>query len=141
QLTRYSCDDINRVVTSTDALTRSTVTHFDLAGVPTSLTDAKGQTTNLSYDAAYQLLGIDYLDAGTPDVQFAYNSMGARTAMTDGVGTTLYNYDSLLRPTSIVDGQGHAITYTYDLASRLTGITYPYNGSSVRSVGRGYNNA
>ncbi len=70
-------------------------------------------------------------------VSYAYNNLGLRTQMTDGTGTSRYSYDSLNRPITTTDGVGKTITYTYDLGSRLTGITYPYNGSSVRTVTEG----
>ena len=50
--------------------------------------------------------------------------------MTDGTGMSHYSYDSLHRLTSTTDGAGNTISYTYDLASNQTGITYP-NGKTV----------
>ncbi len=141
QTTRYSFDDINRVITTTDPLTRSTQLSLDLAGNPAVFTDTMTRTATLSYDNSYQLLGLTYSSCITCNVSYKYDPLGRRTSMTDSLGVSLYSYDSLNRPITVRDGLSQTITYTYDLGSRLTGITYPYNGSSVRTVTRGYNNA
>ncbi len=143
--TRYSYDDINRITTVTDPLTHTTSYSYDLVGNLAIMTDALSShlTTTYGYDNAYQLTGITYHDGGTtPNVSYAYNSLGLRTQMSDGSGTSLYSYDSLDRPLSVQDGAGHVITYTYDPGSRLTAITYPkLGGSGGVTMTRGYNDA
>jgi RHS repeat-associated protein len=142
QSTLYGFEDINRRVVVTDALGRVSSGAYDLAGATTTITDARGLTTTLGYDAAYQLRNITYHDSGTtPNVSFDYNTLGMRTVMTDGTGTSLYTYDSLNRLKSVQDGNSKTVSYGYDLASRLTSITYPYNGISTRTVTRGHDNA
>src|SRR5256885_2172817 len=47
--------------------------------------------------------------------------------MTDGSGTSTYQYDSLHRITQSINGAGQAVGYGYDLKGQLTSITYPGN--------------
>jgi RHS repeat-associated protein len=63
-------------------------------------------------------------------VKYEYNTNGDRTTMTDGTGTTTYEYDQLDRLTATKDGHGNTTGYEYDLANEQTKITYP-NGKSV----------
>src|ERR1700687_2262983 len=49
---------------------------------------------------------------------------GEILSMADGTGTTTNVYDSR-RLTTQTDGAGHAVSYSYDLSGRLTGIAYP----------------
>src|SRR5208283_158406 len=87
--------------------------------------------------------------------QFAYNTSGELTQITDPLGhpayiqyystgliqsitdaqsnTTSYAYDARGNRTSVVDpinGSAHPTTFAYDVMNRLTGITYP-DGTSV----------
>jgi YD repeat-containing protein len=57
-------------------------TAFDASGNPLSSVDPLGQTTTFAHDALNRLIGIDYSDAGTPDVAYAYDAHGNRTSMT-----------------------------------------------------------
>jgi YD repeat-containing protein len=58
--------------------------------------------------------------------------------MTDGTGTTTNNWDSLGRLTSSTNGAGATVGYGYDLAGRITSITYPGTTGIVK---RGYDEA
>jgi RHS repeat-associated protein len=139
QTTLYTYDDVNRINTVTDPLNRTASSAYDLVGNTTVITDARSLTTTYGYDNAYQLTGITYHDSGTtPNVSYVYDNLGRRTVMTDGTGTSLYYYDSLNRLTSYQNGAGNSMGYGYDLASRITSITYP--GTS-HTVTRGYDDA
>ena len=50
--------------------------------------------------------------------------------MTDGTGTTTYDYDQLDRLIESKDGHGDTTGYEYNLANEQTKITYP-NGKAV----------
>ncbi len=50
--------------------------------------------------------------------------------MTDSTGTTTYQYDSLGRPTVVIDSAGNILYGTYDLAGNRTSMQYP-NGHTV----------
>jgi RHS repeat-associated protein len=137
QTTLYSYDTFNRLAQVTTPLTVTAAYSYDPAGLTKVLTDANGLPTTFGYDAANQLTSVTYGDGTTPNVSFAYNVLGQRTTMTDGTGTSLYTYDSLARLKSVQNGAGATVGYGYDLAGRLTTLTYP--GS--HAITRGYNDA
>lgn len=62
-------------------------------------TDARGANATRSYNKRGLPTNVDYVAAGgavaTPNVSFTYDANGNRLTMTDGVGTTTYNYDTL----------------------------------------------
>jgi len=133
QTTRYAYDRRHRLLSSSDPLSRTTSYTYDLASRLTGQTDALGRQTTLGYDAAGAVTSLGYSDGSTPNVAWAYDVLGQRTVLTDGSGTTSYAYDSLGRPVSVQDGSGRTVGYGYDLAGRLTGLTYPGAGTVVYS--------
>ena len=71
------------------------------------------------------------MDGSIPTQEdFAYDLDGRRTSMTDGTGTTTYQYDSVGRTTSTQDSFGDVIDSDFDLRGDRTSITYP-NGHTV----------
>jgi RHS repeat-associated protein len=123
--TTFTYDALDRKISETDPAGRTTTYGYDRSGRQTTLTDAAARSTTLRYDDASQLQEIDYSAAGTADVDYDYDPLGRRTRMLDGSGTSTYAYDSLHRLTSTTDGSGRQLRYAYDLADRLTKITYP----------------
>lgn len=123
--TTFTYDALDRKTSETDPAGRTTTYGYDRSGRQTTLIDAAARTTTLRYDDASQLQEIDYSAAGTHDVDYDYDPLGRRTRMLDGTGTSTYAYDSLHRLTSATDGSGRQLRYAYDLADRLTKITYP----------------
>jgi RHS repeat-associated protein len=129
----YAYNGLNRLVGATEAvsstnpITRSY--QYDAAGNLTVITDAVGLTTTFGYDNANRLAGINYHDGTTPNVTLGYSPLGLRTMMTDGMGTTLYTYDSLDRLTQsqvqFAGGPLKTVGYGYDLADNLTSLAYP----------------
>ena len=113
--------------TTTPALVRTYT--YDSLGRLKITTDPSGATTTNSYDALGRLIGIDYSDAATPDVTYAYDRNGNRTTMIDGTGTTTYTYDEMNRPTSIA-APGGTVGYRYDLDGNRRKVIYP-DGTAV----------
>jgi RHS repeat-associated protein len=146
--TTYAYDARNELISQTDPLRRTTGYTYDLLGNRLTQTDANQKTTRYAYDAANQLTNITYNDPSTPDVSYSYDGAGRRISMTDGTGTSTYGYDSLGRLTSAstpgpiarlapsvaysagqnldtILGDSEIVNYGYDLADRVTTITYP----------------
>lgn len=128
--TSYGYDPLDRLISSSDPLHRTTHYDYDGAGNRTSLTDPSGRTTNFGYDEANQLTETTYSDGKTPNVNYGYDTNGQRISMADGTGTTTYTYDSLHRLIKSTNGAGASVAYDYDLAGRVTALTYP-NGKTV----------
>ncbi|MGO9490500.1 MAG: RHS repeat-associated core domain-containing protein [Solirubrobacteraceae bacterium] len=109
---------------------RKTRYAYDHDGHRLSLENAEKATTIDKYDADGRLTEVSYSDGKTPAVNYEYNGDGLRTNMTDGTGSTAYEYDELDRLDKTTDGHGDTVTYEYDLANEPTKITYP-NGKAV----------
>jgi YD repeat-containing protein len=103
-----------------------------------TVTDARGAQATMTYNKRRLVTGISYqVPSGveaTPDVTFEYDGAGNRTLMTDGEGSTAYNYDTLSRLTSetrqihIGDvNRSYALTYGYTLKGQLKSVTDPFN--------------
>jgi RHS repeat-associated protein len=140
--TAYAYDPLARVISVTDPLGRTTSYTYDGVGNQLTLTDPSSQTTTESYDAADELVAINYSggvtllainqsDAATPNVTLTYDSDGQRTSMIDGTGTSSWIYDSLHRVTSMTNGAGSTVGYSYDLKGQLTGLSYPSSRQNV----------
>ena len=123
-VTTYAYDHAGRLTGVTDPLERETTITYDAAGNPATRTDATGQTTTYTYDVLNRVTAIDYADAATPDVTFAYDANGNQTAMSDGAGTQTATFDDLDRLTGVTRGSDE-FAYAYDDASNLTSRTYP----------------
>lgn len=132
-VTSYAYDALNRLASVTDPLHRTTRYSYDAAGNIRTLTAPTGATTSYGYDAGNELTSITYSDGKTPNVTYTYDADGRRYQMTDGSGTTTYGYEALGRLTGEVDGSGNFIGYSYDLAGRLTTLTYPSGQTVTRS--------
>lgn len=142
QTTRNGYDRFNRLISVTTPYTRTAAYSYDPAGNLKVITDAQGLTATLGYDTANQLLSINYQNsAQTPNVTFTYNPLGLRATMVDGIGTTLYTYDSLDRLMAVRDGLGATVSYGYDLADNITTLTYPDLGTGTRTTTRQYDDA
>jgi len=137
QSTTYTPNVLEQIEEITDPLGRKTSKEYDAAGNLVSETDAQKRTTTYKYDPDNRLVEITYSDGKAPTVKYEYNGDGKRTKMTDGTGTTIYEYDQLDRLTSITDGHSESVGYEYNLANEQTKITYP----SGKAVTREYDNA
>jgi RHS repeat-associated protein len=126
--TTYAYDAAGRETARTDPAGRLTTSTYDLVGNLISTTAPDGTVVSRAYDALARLVAIDYAD-DTPDVAYAYDPAGRRTAMTDGTGTTTYAYDDAGRVTSIT-GASSTIGYSWDEVGQLVALEYP-SGSSV----------
>lgn len=126
-------------------------------GDPTTITDRRGKTTVLAYDAnrnktdvtdrdlRHSLTTFNADDEPTqvtrPDgsiVKTAYTPTGQVASQTDGLNrVTAYGYDAQDRVQSITDPNNRATSFAYDPASNRTSTTDP----SSRSTTFTYDNA
>ena len=123
-VTEFHYDALNRVIEKIDPLGNTWQYEYDLAGNLILRTDGNHKTIGFTYDATGRLTHIDYPEPDA-DVSFTYNEIGHRIGMTDGLGTTHWNYDELGRLTSVTDPNGKTVRYTYDAEGNRTGLVYP----------------
>ncbi len=142
--TEYEYDESGNITRITDAKGNTTVYEYNMFGLEhiihpdTSkehfIYDCIGnviqkmcgnRTINYHYNAASQLVGIEYPDSS---VTFTYDANGNRISMDDQAGSTSYVYDSrnrLIFETKTLDGTDYATSYEYDAASNIVSIVYP----------------
>lgn len=112
-----------------------------------SVTDGRGATATYGYNARHLRTSINYSApadiAQSAPVTFAYDGVGNRISMTDGMGSVNYTRDQLSRVTSesrnFNDLGTFTLFYTYNLANQLTSLTDPFGaqvGYSHDSIGR-----
>jgi YD repeat-containing protein len=103
-----------------------------------SVTDARGASRNLFYNARHLVTDITYNVpygvAATPPASFSYDEAGNRVSMIDGVGLTSYLYDTqnrMLSETRYFNGLGnpYTLSYSYNLAGQLTSLTEPFGAT------------
>lgn len=129
--TTYSYDGFGNLISQASPDTGTTFFTYDVAGNQLSKTDAKNIIVNYSYDALNRLIGIDY-PTDSLDVTLTYdagiNGKGRLSQITDGSGSTVYNYNALGQvssKTSTVAGKSFSLSYGYNGAGQLTQITQP----------------
>jgi YD repeat-containing protein len=117
-----------------------------------TMTDARGASVAYSYNKRHLPTSVTYTApagvASTSNVIFAYDAVGNRTSMTDGLGNHNYSYNQLSQLVSetrvftnvgsfsltydynlagqlkkITDASNTTINYGYDLSGQLTGVT------------------
>jgi RHS repeat-associated protein len=174
KVTRWTYDKRNRPLTKTDARLKTETYKYDAAGNLAFLTDRKGQvsgyqhdalnrrtqagygasstvspvytsTASLTWDAANRLTQIVDSEAGTITRTYdnRFDSITLETGPQGSVATTYYANG---QRQSIDPTGGPAVTYSYDNADRLTGITQaagagPAEPATAQTVSLGYDNA
>ncbi len=102
--TEYVRDALGRVVEATDAAGRVTGTGFDAAGRMVAERHADGTTTEYDYSPDGYLIQTQYPDQS---VSYAVDAVGNRTSMTDGIGTSAWEFDWANRVVSDTDAHGN----------------------------------
>jgi RHS repeat-associated protein len=103
---------------------------YDNYGNIISFTDCNKNTIYYTYDIIYRLTEIQYEDEST--VSYTYDLNSNRIRMDDDAPSTgdyvEYTYDQwnrLLTETRYISHDSYPVTYQYDVASRVTQMTYP----------------
>jgi len=131
--TSYAYDSLDRLLSTADPDENTTAYAYDPAGNKVETINAEGEGTRYEYDGDNELVSIEYSDGTTPSVYIEYDADGNRTELYDGTGFSTYAYDSLNRMTSTTDGNGSTVSYEYDLAGHVVGVTYPNDKKVARA--------
>jgi RHS repeat-associated protein len=127
---RNALEEIEEVVSP---LGKKTLKEYDEAGNLVKLTDPEKRTTTYTYDPANRLTEISYSSGKPATIKCEYNKDGDRTKVTDGTGTTKYEYDQLDRMTESENGHKEIVKYEYNLGNQQTKITYPNTKATERA--------
>ncbi|MGP4044768.1 DUF6531 domain-containing protein [Streptomyces sp. 2A115] len=142
--TKTGYDAVGNVTSVTDAGSKQTAYEYDELGRPTKVIAPDTGTTSLTYDAA-GFLGTS-TDANTNTTTYGHNSEGQLTSVKNPLAKTVsYEYDLDGNRTKVTNARAQTITttvdarnlpmqvtysdgtpaqtYTYDDASRITGVT------------------
>jgi RHS repeat-associated protein len=120
-VTTYAYDALNRLVSITDPLGYTTVYTYDAVGNRVGQTRPDGTVITYTYDALDRLVGTHGPGLA---IWYAYDAVGNRAVMTDTVGVTRYGYDALNRLVEVT-GPGGTVRYGYDAVGNRTSLTYP----------------
>jgi RHS repeat-associated protein len=148
----YAYDSLGRLTSTTTPESGTASVYYTTSGggicaVDPSLAcrvqDARGVTKTLTYDGNNRQSGVQYSD-GTPSVTYTYDTGGAAanarnrlTNITENSNSQTFTYDILGRTPSVaqvIDGITYTTSYTYNLASQVTSITYPSGRVVTQSV-------
>ena len=118
--TNVTYDAVFNAVTSViDARGNSTNFTYDGDGNMTQARDALNNAVNITYNA--QGLATSITDPNNKSLLIGRNTFGLATSITDPLSrTAILDYDSLGRLTSIQDAAGKIKTYQYDTDDNLT---------------------
>jgi RHS repeat-associated protein len=160
--TTHLHDDMGRVYQEVSPDTGTTNYSYDPAGNRTSKTDARGIAVGYTYDALNRLTLVNF--PSDPDITYTYdvpctNGKGRLCQVVDQAGTTTYSYSAkgqLSQETKTVFGaqyvtaypgydpngnltlltypSGRTVTYTYDLADRVSSVSTTPSGGTLQTL-------
>lgn len=128
-------DELGRLLENIDPRGQKDTYWYDANGNRSKLIDKAGQIYQYTYNSRNFLLAKN---GPTQTISFSYRADGSRSTMSEGMGTTSYNYaphtGELL---SVVYPDGKSVSYTYNKGQRASmatpfgdtiGYTYTVNG-------------
>ncbi len=133
ELTTYTYDASGALTATINAVGQKTkITKHLPGGLPQTIVDPNGVTTNLTYDARNRLLSSTVVTgAGSLVTGYAYDAAGNLLTVTQPDGSSLTNtYDAAHRLTAITDLLNNTTQYTLDALGDRT-LTSILNPSSV----------
>jgi RHS repeat-associated protein len=136
-------DRLPQVMDSTSG-TSSTITrgYDDLDRLTSETTPLTSPSTAVTYgyDAASRRTSLT-VNSQASSVTYGYDDANRLTQVTQGSTQVGLSYDPAGRRTTLTLPNGAAVSYSYDTASQLTGITYQVGGSTTGTLAYGYDAA
>jgi RHS repeat-associated protein len=110
--------------------------YYDAGGTMTASIDGRGQRVDYTYDVLGRVLTKKPVALAAQNITYSYDAgglgsyqVGHLTKVIDGSSTTSFQYDHrgnlLTKQQAIGTSTTATLTYAYDLADRITQITYP----------------
>lgn len=126
----------NRYIERTDALNHTTRTDLNTRNLPTTITDADGKTTTITYDSVWLSKPHTITDALNHTTTFTYDTSGNLIEIEDpDTNLTTMTYNSRGQVLTVTNALNKVTSYGYNSAGDLTSMTNPLN----HVTGFGYN--
>jgi RHS repeat-associated protein len=145
--TSYTRDAFSNAIARSSPDSGSWSFTFNEDNKPTAVTDARSTASSLTYDAADRLTALSITGYSGENTTYTYDDttsgnkgVGRLTSVSDESGSTSRVYDNfgnITSETRVIGGKTYTISYSYDLANRITEIIYP----SGRYVDYTYNSS
>src|SRR5262249_44637792 len=135
QLTQFTYDSSGALTSVTNALGQVTqITQHLPGGLPQTIIDPNGVTTEITYDERLRVLTRTMLTGpAPPPTAYAYDAAGNLLSVMLPDGSTLTNpYDAAHRLTSTADLFGQRLAYTLDALGNRTQTQVLDAGSTVQ---------
>jgi YD repeat-containing protein len=120
--TTYGYDARGQLTRVTDPNANTTFYVYGPRGQQTKTTDAESGVIDFTYDADLRVTSLR--DPVGNTTTWAYDSAGRIATRTDPLGTITYGFDAADRLTQITDRRGWLREFAYDAADRLTSETW-----------------
>ncbi len=132
--TSYTYNGLSDLTQQQSPDTGTTINTYDNGGNVKTSKDANNQTVTYNYDQLNRVIQAAYSDQ---TIAYTYdqntNGKGHLTSITDASGSTSFTYTSMGRiatKTQITSGINKVVSYGYNSAGQLTGLTTP-SGQSI----------
>lgn len=142
----FRYDELNRLISTTNALSGTTLTKYDAVGNRILVTDVLTRATRYEYDKLNRLITTTFpytgwvvntydpagnltrvTDALGHGTVYTYNLRGQLIAQTDAMsGTTRYEYDRIGNRVAITDAKSVVTRYEFDIAGHMLVMTQSY---------------
>ena len=135
QTTSFAYDGSGTLIRTTNALGQQIqVSQHTPGGLPQTVVDANGVTTQFTYDARLRLVSATVnTSAGALTTSYAYDAAGNLLSVTLPDGSKVTNaYDMAHRPTSVSDLFNQVTAYTLDANGDRTQINIKDAGNTVK---------
>ena len=133
--TSFTRDAFGNAIARSSPDTGSWSYTFDEDNNVTGITDARSVATTNTFDAVDRLSGVSITGYSGEAESYTYDAtsggnvgVGRLTSWSDesGSGSRVYNnFGNIISETRVIGSQTYTISYSYDLANRLTEIIYP----------------
>ncbi|MCU1269196.1 MAG: hypothetical protein JWN74_490 [Acidobacteriaceae bacterium] len=131
----YQYDAVDRMTQATDSISGITTRIYDGLDRLTSETTPQGGIS-YTYDNASRRATSQVV--GQSPVGYTFDSANRLTQIAQGTSTVGFTYDNTNRRSTLTLPNGIVATYSYDIDSHLTSISYTLNSNSVGALNYGY---